>query len=131
MVASIASFERERVERAALIGKRLHIAEAEGDQRAACRRRRIERDGRAVVLPEDRRPPRHAIFGKIVMGEVAAAVVLLPHDGLTDIAVEEEPRAVLGEPFDGLGEIGVAEGLAGFEQRAAGREDPAQRRWSR
>ena len=57
------------------------------------------------------------------MGEVAAAVVLLPHDGLTDIAVEEEPRAVLGEPFDGLGEIGVAEGLAGFEQRAAGRED--------
>ena len=100
--------QRERVESAALVGKRLHIAEAEGDQRAACRRRRIERDGRALVLPEDRRPPRHAILGKIVMGEIAAAVVLLPDDGLSDIAVEEEPRAILREPFDGLGKIGVA-----------------------
>ena len=100
--------QRERVESAALVGKRLKITEAEGDQRPACRRRRIKRDGSAVVPREDRRAPRHAIFGKIVMGEVAAAVVLLPDDGLTDIAVEEEPRAILREPFDGLGKIGVA-----------------------
>src|SRR6185503_6983782 len=105
-------------------GKRVHIAEAETDKRAACRRRRIERDGRTVVLPEDRRPPRHAILGEIVICEVAAAVVLLAHDGLTDIAVEEEPRAVLREPFDGLGKIGVAEGLAGLEQRAPWRKNP-------
>ena len=76
-----------------------------------------------VVLPEDRRSPRHAILGKIVMGEVAAAVVLLPDDGLSDIAVEEEPRAILREPCDGLGKISVAECLAGFEQRASGREN--------
>ena len=57
------------------------------------------------------------------MGEIAAAAVLLLDDGLADIAVEEEPRAVLGKPFDGLGEIGVAEGLAGFEQRAVRRKD--------
>ena len=57
------------------------------------------------------------------MGEIAAAVVLLLDDGLANIAVEKQTRAILGEPFDGLGKIGVAEGLAGFQQRAVWRED--------
>src|SRR6478736_2536608 len=49
--------QREGVERPALIFKRLHIAKAEGDQRAACRGWWIERDGGAGVMPEDGLPP--------------------------------------------------------------------------
>ena len=45
------------------------------------------------------------------------------HDGVADIAVEEEPRAVLGEPGERLGKLLVAEGLAGLHQLAARRED--------
>ena len=63
--------QRKRVERPAGVGERLHKPKAEGDQRAACRRRRVERDDRTVVRPQDGRPPRHAIVGKIGMGEVA------------------------------------------------------------
>src|SRR6476659_1120779 len=68
--------QREGVERPALIFKRLHIAKAEGDQRAACRGWWIERDGGAGVMPEDGLPPRHAILGKIVLGEISAAALL-------------------------------------------------------
>ena len=45
------------------------------------------------------------------------------HDGLADIAVEEQPRAVLGEPGKHFGKLFVAEGLAGLHQLAARRED--------
>ena len=54
---------------------------------------------------------------------------LLAHDGLADIAVDEEPRAVLGEPFERLGEIGVAEGLAGLAAACRRARRSWQRRW--
>ncbi len=41
--------QRKRIEGAAVLDKRFEIGEAEGDQRAARRRRRIERDGCAGV----------------------------------------------------------------------------------
>ena len=59
--------QRSRVERPAVVGERLHKPKAEGDQRPACRGRRVERDDRTVVRPQDGRPPRHAIVGKIGM----------------------------------------------------------------
>src|SRR5581483_12178558 len=85
--------------------------------------RRIEGDGRAGVTPIKRLPPGDAVARKVIMGEIAALVARLRGDGLTDVAVDEEPRAVLGKPFERLGKLLVAEGGAGLHQLTAGRKD--------
>src|SRR5690349_25167442 len=66
------SSQRERIECAAVLAERGKKAEAEGDQSAACRRRRIERDSGVPVLPIKRLAPLDAIARKIVMGQIAA-----------------------------------------------------------
>ena len=106
-----------------MLGKCLEVGEAEGDQSAARRRRRIEGDARAVMPPIKRLAQLDAVAREIVLGELAAGRQRLRHDGLADIAVQEEPRAVLGEPFEAFGKLGVAEGLAGRHRLAARRED--------
>ncbi len=58
-----------------------------------------------------------------MLGELAAGRQRLGDDGLTDIAVQEEARAVLGEPFEAFGKLRVAEGLAGRHRLAVRRED--------
>ena len=106
--------QRQRIDRAAVLGKRLEVGKAESDQSAARRRRRIERHARAVMPPIKRLAQLDAVAREIVMGEMAAGLQRLGHDGLADIAIQEQPRAVLGKPFEAFGKLGVAKGLAGL-----------------
>ena len=94
---------------ATVLGQRREKAEAEGDQSPARRRRRIESHGGVPVPPIERLAPLDAIARKIVMGEIAAMIARLRDDGLAHVAVDEEPRAIFGEPFERLGKLLVAE----------------------
>src|SRR5581483_2344430 len=67
--------------------------------------------------------PGDAVALEVIGGEIAAQLARLRNDGLPHVAVDEESRAVLGEPFERLGELLVAEGRASLHQRAAGGED--------
>jgi hypothetical protein len=58
--------QRQRIQGAALSGERLEVAEAEGDQGAARRRRRVEGDDGALVPPQDRAAALDAIGGEVV-----------------------------------------------------------------
>ena len=84
--------------------RRLEIGKAEGDQRAARGRRRVQRHRGASVPPIKRLAPLDAIAREIVMGQMAAEALRLGHDRLADIAVDEQPRAVLGKPVKRLGQ---------------------------
>ena len=106
-----------------MLGKRLQVGKAEGDQSAARRRRRIEGDTRALMPPIKRLAQLDTVAREIAPGELAAGSKRLRHDGRTDIAVQEEARAVFGEPFQALGKLGVAEGLTGHHRFAVRRED--------
>ena len=99
-------------------------AEAISDQRTARRGRRVERHDGTPVAPEKRCAALHAIGAQILACQIAAKGGRLSHDRLADVAIHEQPRAVLGEPFERLGEAGIAEGVARLEQPAFRREDP-------
>ena len=107
----------------ALPGKRFENSEAESDQRSARRRRRIEGDGRVGVGPVEGLAPLDAIALEIVIGEIAALLARLRHDRPADIAIDEQPRAILGEPFESLGKLIVAENGARLHRLAGGGED--------
>ncbi len=119
----MAAFSASDIGRAALLRQRFEEGEAEGDQRAARRRRRIERYRGACVPPIKRLAALDAISPQIVGGEMPAKLARLRHHGLPDIAIAKQPRAVFGEPFKRLGQPLIAEGLARLEQPSLRRED--------
>src|SRR5262249_60883317 len=86
-------------------------------------RRWVGADRVTPGLPEKRFSLRQAIVGEILSRGVASSVTLLPEDRHAHIAAHEQPHTIRGEPVYGLGEIGVAESLAGGKQLSARRED--------
>jgi hypothetical protein len=69
--------------------------------------------------PVERLAQFDAVMLEIAIGQVPAKSERLPDDGLAHVAINKEPRAILGEPLKRLGELFVAEGFAGLHQLAA------------
>ena len=103
--------------------KRFENSEAESDQRSARRRRRIEGDGRVGVGPVEGLAPLDAIALEIVIGEIASLLARLRYDRPADITIDKQPRAILGQPFESLGKLIVAENGARLHRLAGGGED--------
>jgi DNA-binding transcriptional LysR family regulator len=90
---------------------------------ANVRHRLLEGDGRVGVGPVEGLAPLDAIALEIVIGEIAALLARLRHDRPTDITIDEQPRAILGQPFESLGKLIVAENGARLHRLAGGGED--------
>ena len=73
--------QRERIELPAMLGELCQMSEAKGDQRAASRRRRIERDLRLCVPPQQRRAALNPVTLEIVAAQMAAERARLLDDG--------------------------------------------------
>src|SRR4029077_18094782 len=76
-----------------------------------------------VMAPENGIAALDAIGREIVLGKVASLLLRLRNDCLADIAIDEEARALFGEPFKTFGELLVAECCTDLHQPAAGGEN--------
>ncbi len=69
--------QRQRVDGTAVLGERLDVRQAEGDQRAARGGRWIERHARSLVPPIKRLAQLDAVMLEIVIGEMATEIARL------------------------------------------------------